>query len=170
VSARLPARVLLSHPLGWIATGFGVGLAPVAAGTFGSLAALLPWGWWLRALAWPAYLAVVVIAFALGTWASSWVVRRGGVDDPGSIVWDEFVGQWLALWPVGAFVHDWRFVVAGFALFRLFDIWKPWPVRWADRSVHGGFGVMLDDVLAGAMAFVVLQGAIAAWPHLVGGA
>jgi phosphatidylglycerophosphatase A len=160
MSARIPAKLLLSHPLGWIASGFGVGLAPKAAGTFGSLAALVPWWLWLRDLPLSIYLTVIVAAFALGTWASHWVIRRSGVEDPGEVVWDEFVGQWLALVPLGAVVADWRWVVAGFALFRLFDIWKPWPVRWADRSVHGGYGAMLDDALAGLMAMAVLQGAM----------
>lgn len=147
-------RVVLTHPLGWIASGFGVGLAPRAAGTFGSLAALLPWWLWLRHLPVTYYLGIVVLAFALGVWASQWVIRRTRVEDPGVVVWDEFVGQWLALLlaPTG-----WPWIVAGFALFRLFDIWKPWPVRWADRELHGGFGAMADDALAGLMAFAVLQ-------------
>jgi phosphatidylglycerophosphatase A len=160
VSAPASARTLLRHPLGWIATGFGVGLAPKAAGTFGSLAALLPWWLWLRHLPMAYYALVVVAAFALGTWAAQWVIGRIGLEDPGAVVWDEFVGQWLALWPLGIVVTDWRCLLAGFALFRLFDIWKPWPVRWADRSVHGGLGAMLDDALAGAMALAVLQGAL----------
>jgi phosphatidylglycerophosphatase A len=160
MSAPASPRTLLGHPLGWIATGFGVGLAPKAAGTFGSLAALVPWWLWLRHLPFTYYAIVVVASFALGTWAAHWVIRRTGIEDPGVVVWDEFVGQWLALWPLGVVVTDWRCLVAGFALFRLFDIWKPWPVRWADRSVHGGFGAMLDDALAGAMALAVLQGAL----------
>ena len=163
MSARIPAKLLLSHPLGWIASGFGVGLAPKAAGTFGSLAALVPWWLWLRHLPSPIFFAVVAVAFALGTWASHWVIRRSGVEDPGEVVWDEFVGQWLALAPLlwlGA--ADWRLVAVGFALFRLFDIWKPWPVRWADREVHGGFGAMLDDAIAGVMAAVVLMAGLVA--------
>jgi phosphatidylglycerophosphatase A len=81
-------------------------------------------------------------------------VRRSGVNDPQVVVWDEFVGVWIALF---AAPSGWMWAVAGFALFRLFDIWKPWPVRWADRKVHGGLGVMLDDVIAGAYALIVLQ-------------
>ena len=160
MSQRVAARVLLSHPLGWIASGFGVGLAPKAAGTFGSLAALVPWWLWLRHLPWPWFAGVLLVGFALGAWAAQWVIARTGIEDPGVVVWDEFLGQWLALLPLGAVVDDWRWMVAGFALFRLFDIWKPWPVRWADRDVHGGVGAMLDDVLAGAMALGVLQGVV----------
>lgn len=147
-------RIVLTHPLGWIASGFGVGLAPRAAGTFGSLAALLPWWLWLRHLPLAYYLSIVALAFALGVWASQWVIRRTRIEDPGVVVWDEFVGQWLALLLAPA---GWPWIVAGFVLFRLFDIWKPWPVRWADRELHGGFGAMADDALAGLLAFGVLQ-------------
>jgi phosphatidylglycerophosphatase A len=148
-------RALLSHPAGWIACGFGSGLAPFAPGTAGSAAALLPW-LALRELAWPWYLIALVLAFAIGVWASALAARRLSLADPGAIVWDEFVGQWIALAPLLAFAHDWRWIVAGFLLFRLFDVWKPWPVSWADRAVKGGFGVMLDDVLAGVWAALVL--------------
>lgn len=153
---RGTARIVLAHPAGWIASGFGSGLAPVAAGTVGSALALLPWWLWLRDLSWPTYLGVLVVAFAIGVWAAGWVIARTKIEDPGVVVWDEFVGQWLALLlaPPG-----WLWMMSGFALFRLFDIWKPWPVRWADRRLHGGFGTMLDDVIAGAMAAAVLQGA-----------
>jgi len=154
MSRAIPFRLLLGHPAGWIASGFGVGLAPVAAGTFGSLAALLPWWLWLRHLpTWP-YLGVVALAFLIGIWAGGWVIRRTGIEDPGAVVWDEFLGQWLALWLLPA---GWPWILAGFALFRLFDIWKPWPVRWADQRLHGGFGAMADDALAGLYACGVLQ-------------
>ena len=148
------ARVLLAHPAGWIATGLGSGLAPRAPGTAGSLLALLPWWLWLRDLPPIAYLGVVAVAFLVGVWASRWCIARTGIADPGFVVWDEFVGLWLALAWVPA---GWPWIAAGFLLFRLFDIWKPWPVRWADRNVHGGVGVMLDDLLAGALALAVLQ-------------
>jgi phosphatidylglycerophosphatase A len=156
------SRIVLRHPLGWIASGFGVGLAPKAAGTFGSLAALVPWWLWLRPLPLAHYALVLVVAFALGVWASHWVIRRTGIEDPGVVVWDEFVGQWIALLPLTLLEIDADLVLVAvaFGLFRLFDIWKPWPVRWADRSVHGGLGAMLDDALAGAMAWGVLHGAL----------
>lgn len=148
-------RALLGHPAGWIACGFGSGLSPVASGTVGSAAALLPW-LALRELAWPWYVLALVAAFALGVWASNIAIARLRIADPGAIVWDEFVGQWIALAPLLWFAHDWRWVLGGFALFRLFDVWKPWPVSWADRNVKGGIGVMLDDALAGLGAAVVL--------------
>ena len=148
-------RAILTHPAGWIACGFGAGLSPVAPGTVGSVAALVPW-LALRELAWPWYAAVLLLAFALGTWASNVMIARLRIADPGCIVWDEFVGQWIALVPLLFVAHDWRWVAAGFALFRLFDVWKPWPVSWADRRVKGGFGVMLDDVVAGGYAAIAL--------------
>lgn len=154
--AALSPSVVLRHPLGWIATGLGSGFSPRAPGTAGTIAALLPWWFWLRGLPLAYDLGVLVIAFAIGVWASQWVVRRSGVNDPQVVVWDEFVGVWIALIAAPA---GWPWMLAGFALFRLFDIWKPWPVRWADQRVHGGLGVMLDDVIAGVYALIVMQSA-----------
>ena len=151
------ARQLLRHPAGWIASGAGVGFAPFAAGTFGSLAALLPW-LALRQLPLPFYLLALLVAFALGVWAAQWVIKRIRVEDPSVVVWDEFIGMWIALAAIPA---GWLWVVAAFAAFRLFDIWKPWPVSWADDHVAGGYGAMLDDALAGAYAWLLLQAA--AW-------
>lgn len=153
--SSLSPGALLRHPLGWIATGFGSGFSPRAPGTAGTMVALLPW-WWLRLLPLPYYLVAIAAAFAIGVWASQWVVRRSGVNDPQVVVWDEFVGVWIALVAAPA---GWTWMLAGFVLFRLFDIWKPWPVRWADRRVHGGVGVMLDDAIAGAYALIVMQSA-----------
>lgn len=144
---------LLRSPEGWIAAGLGSGLFPLAPGTAGSLAALLPW-LALRHLPLTQYLLVLAVAFALGVWACERAGRRIGVADHGAFVWDEFLGQWIALLPVLAAPLPWA--LAGFALFRLFDIWKPWPICVADRRVQGGFGVMLDDVLAGLAAALVL--------------
>ncbi|PTR22461.1 phosphatidylglycerophosphatase [Luteibacter sp. OK325] len=146
-------RRLLASPAGWIACGFGSGLAPKAQGTFGSLAAILPW-LLLRGLSVPAWFGVIVVAFAIGVWACNVAGRILGVDDHRSLVWDEFVGLWITLLP--ALVAPWWAVIAGFLLFRLFDVWKPWPIAWFDRRVKGGFGVMLDDVIAGLFAGVVL--------------
>jgi phosphatidylglycerophosphatase A len=149
------ARGLLRHPAGWIGTGFGSGLFPRAPGTVGSLAALLPWWLFLRPLDPLWSLGVLVATSAIGVWSADWMIARTRIADPSVFVWDEFVGLWLALFLAPA---GWAWAVGGFALFRLFDIWKPWPVRWADREVHGGLGAMLDDVLAGVYAFFILQG------------
>lgn len=154
-------RALLSHPAGWIAIAAGAGLAPTAPGTAGSAIALLPWWFLLRRLPLAWYVVVLVLGFALGVWACSVAGRRLGVQDHGALVWDEVIGMWIALFAAPA---GWAWMVAGFVLFRLFDICKPWPVGLADRRVKGGIGVMLDDVLAGVYALVVLQlAALAIW-------
>lgn len=151
---REQLRALLTHPVGWIATGFGSGLIPRAPGTAGSLVALVPWWFALRGLPIAWYVLLLILAFTAGVWACQVAGKRLGVDDHRALVWDEFVGQWIALC---AAPRDWPWMIAGFLLFRLFDIWKPWPIRVADRRVHGGFGVMLDDVLAGIYALIVMQ-------------
>lgn len=159
----LPVRTrrrLMRHPYGWVASGFGAGFSPWAPGTVGTAVALVPWWYWGHALQFWQYAVVLLAAFLVGTVAAGWVIRDVGVDDPSLVVWDEFVGVWLALWTLP---REWPWLLAGFAVFRLFDIWKPWPVRWADRSLHGGFGAMADDALAGLLAFVVLQVAHATW-------
>jgi phosphatidylglycerophosphatase A len=152
-------RELLSHPLGWIACGFGSGLSPVAPGTAGSLVALLPW-FALRELPLPWFVVALIAAFALGVWACDWVVRTLKIADPDAVVWDEFVGQWIALAPLPFLSRDAWWILCGFILFRIFDIAKPWPVSWADRRIPGGLGVMLDDIFAGvyaALALLALQ-------------
>ena len=146
------------HPAFLIATWFGAGLLPRAPGTWGSLAAL-PFAW---ALAWwggPTALAAAMIAmFLIGWWAAAIYVRRTGRQDPGEVVVDEVAGQWLALVMVPP---DPLLYLAGFALFRLFDIKKPWPVGWADREIGGGLGVMVDDIFAGLYAAMILG--VALW-------
>lgn len=143
---------LLKHPYAWIALGFGTGLAPKAPGTIGSLAAAVLW--WLLMAQQPILLqlAVILVGFELGVHASNWMIARTGVQDPGFIVWDEFIGQWLALLLLPKTL---LWYAIGFALFRLFDIVKRGPVGWADKRFKGGFGVMFDDVIAGLMAMVL---------------
>ncbi|MEZ5465798.1 MAG: phosphatidylglycerophosphatase A [Lysobacteraceae bacterium] len=153
------ARSVLSGFDGWIASGFGSGFAPIASGTVGSAVALLPW-LLLRELPWWAYLGVLVVALGIGIWAAQRVIDRIHVQDPGVIVWDEFIGLWMALFllPAGPGPF-WVWVLAGFLLFRVFDVIKPWPVSWADKHVKGGLGTMLDDLFAGIYAFILLQAA-----------
>jgi phosphatidylglycerophosphatase A len=138
----------------FVAFGFGSGTARVAPGTVGTVAAIPVFVLCLAALPPWLYAVSVVAAFALGVWVCDGVSRDLGVDDHGGIVFDEFVGYWIAMFmlPTG-----WGWILAGFIAFRLFDIWKPWPVRWFDRNVHGGLGIMLDDVVAGAMACLALH-------------
>jgi phosphatidylglycerophosphatase A len=147
-----------------VATFFYVGLLPLAPGTWGSVAAL-PCGYLLHRLGGFPLLAVATVALTvLGWWAAREETRGGGDPDPGEIVVDEVVGQWIALFPLSAGlwfagappqVFPWPGWVGAFLMFRLFDIWKPWPVSWADRQ-HGATGIMLDDILAGIMAAVVV--------------
>lgn len=136
-----------------LAFGFGSGLARYAPGTFGTLVAI-PFFLALTHLPPWLYGVTLVAAFALGTWVCEAVSRDLRVHDHGGIVFDEFVGYWITMFlvPVSAFT-----VAAGFVLFRLFDIWKPGPVGWCDRRVTGGLGIMLDDVVAGAVACVALH-------------
>ncbi len=144
---------------GWIATGLGSGLAPVAPGTFGTLAAL-PVCWalghyspfWL-------YLLATVSLFCVGWWAAAWVVRTYQIQDPGVIVVDEWAGMaitWLpvAYWPHGQ--NIWLTLAAAFLAFRATDIIKPWPASWADTKLHGGFGAMLDDAFAGIWSAAIM--------------
>ncbi len=136
-----------------LATWFGAGKLPVAPGTWGSLAAL-PLAWGLAWLGGPALLlAGAGAVLGVGIWASNRIIQASGAKDPGEIVIDEVAGQWLALVvaPLDPFAY-----AAGFALFRLFDIVKPWPASWIDRSMAGGAGIMLDDIIAGAYAGAAL--------------
>lgn len=147
------------NPIHLIAAGFGSGLAPRAPGTFGTLAALIPW-WPLHFLPSIGYWVVIALGTALGIYVCGKTARDLRTHDHGSIVWDEFIGLWIALawlptstvWFTSAL-----WIGAGFLLFRLFDIWKPWPIRWCDKHVHGGFGIMLDDIAAGVAALALLQ-------------
>lgn len=142
---------------GFLAFGFGSGLAPKAPGTFGTLVAV-PLAVLLKDLPMAAYGAVLLAALLLGAFVCERVGRRLGVTDHGAMVWDEFVGYWVAVALVPA---HWTWLLAGFVLFRVFDILKPWPVKALERRLPGGWGVMLDDVAAGLMTLAILW--LAAW-------
>jgi phosphatidylglycerophosphatase A len=146
------------NPIHLLAFGFGSGAAPKAPGTWGTLAAVLIY-WPLSQLSPEHYLLMLLVTSVMGIYICGQTARDLGVHDHGSIVWDEFVGFWITMFaaPVG-----WVWVLVGFVLFRFFDIIKPWPISWIDKKITGGFGIMLDDVIAGVMAAVVLQG-IAWW-------
>ena len=134
-----------------LATWFGTGLLPIAPGSWGSLAAL-PFAWAIRSHVGATGLAIAtVIVFAIGWWVAATVAKVSAIEDPSAVVIDEITGQWLVLVPVPL---DPLAYTLAFLLFRLFDIWKPWPVRWADRHVKGGLGIMLDDLLAAVYAVV----------------
>jgi phosphatidylglycerophosphatase A len=143
----------LFHPASLIATGLGIGLLPAMPGTWASLAAL-PVAWLLRGwLGVGGVLAAAILAFAAGWWASARVTEETWASDPGYIVIDEIAAQFLVL---AATPLDWRFYAAAFLLFRLFDIWKPFPIGWLDRTVKGGLGIMLDDVMAAIYALALI--------------
>jgi phosphatidylglycerophosphatase A len=151
----LPDGMTPLHPIALITTWFGAGLLPKAPGTWGSLAAL-PFAWMIVQTFGMLGLALAtLLVFGLGVWASDIFVKRFGGEDPQAIVIDEVAGQWLVLVLVPA---DLTYYAAGFVLFRVVDIFKPWPANWADREVKGGLGVMLDDVLAAPYAMAVLYG------------
>ena len=142
---RLPESLPLSHPASLVATWFGVGLAPFAPGTWGSLAAL-PVACLVELYAGRVGLLVALaVVFVAGIWASEVMVRRGTAQDPGFIVVDEVAGMFLTL----AFTPlTWWGIGIAFVLFRVADVIKPFPANWCDANVHGGLGVMLDDLVA----------------------
>lgn len=146
-------KQLFKNPNHLFAFGFGSGLAKKAPGTFGTLAAI-PFFLLLQNLSWPLYLSWLLVTFALGVLWCDRSSKAMGVHDHGGIVWDEFVGFWITMFmaPTG-----WVWILIGFVLFRFFDILKPWPINWLDKKVHGGFGIMIDDALAGIYALLVLQ-------------
>lgn len=150
-SSYAPASVW-RNPIHFLAFGFGSGTARRAPGTWGTLASVPFVPLWQH-MPLPGYLAVLVISTLVGIWLCGRTAKDLGVHDHGGIVWDEFVGYWLTmlLAPPG-----WLWMLGGFVLFRFFDILKPWPIGWVDRKVHGGLGIMLDDILAGLMALAVL--------------
>lgn len=152
MASPIPARMLL-HPVELLAFGFGSGLMPRAPGTAGTVVAI-PIYLLVQSLAWPQYLALAALLFLAGIAICGHAAQRLGVHDHPGIVWDEIVGYLvtMTLAPAG-----WLWVAIGFVLFRLFDILKPWPIRWLDRQVHGGLGIMLDDLLAGVFAAAILQ-------------
>lgn len=159
---RVKVSVDLRDPAHFIAFGFGSGLAPKAPGTFGTLAAV-PLYLLCVQLPWLAYLTVVALAILIGIWACGESARKLGVHDHNGIVWDEVAGFLLTMALVVPSVAN---VVAGFVLFRFFDIVKPWPIRWLDRHVHGGFGIMADDLLAAVYSAVCLLMLSRFWPAL----
>jgi len=146
-------KQLLENPVHMLAFGFGSGLAKKAPGTMGTLAAL-PMYYILIQFFTAAYLPVLLVVSVAGIWICGKAADDIGVHDHGGIVWDEIAGYLLTMYWVA---FSWQNMVLGFVLFRLFDILKPWPISWLDRHVEGGFGIMVDDILAGLMAAGCLQ-------------
>ena len=138
----------------FLAFGMGSGLAKTAPGTWGTLAAM-PFcvlAWWYLPTLW--LLAVLIAGSVFGIWLCDVVSKELGVHDHGGIVWDEWMGYGLAL---VALPQAWYWPVAAFFLFRVFDIAKPWPISVADQKLHGGLGIMLDDLLVGVLCCALLH-------------
>lgn len=141
------------NPVHFLAFGFGSGAVPKAPGTAGTLVAMLiyialpPLAPWMQLL-------LIVLGMLLGIWLCGRTAADLGVHDHGGIVWDEFIGYWITMFMAP---QGWFWPLLGFALFRVLDIFKPWPIKWVDKQVKGGIGIMLDDVLAGIMAALCIQ-------------
>lgn len=150
---------LMRQPVHWLAFGFGAGLSRWAPGTCGTLVAVpivavvMQWGF-------AAHLVWTLVAALAGWYLCGESARRLGVHDHPGIVWDEIVGFSVTML---AAPREWYWLAGGFVLFRLFDIWKPWPIREADHSLAGGLGIMLDDIIAGIFAGAILLGAQLLW-------
>ncbi len=145
---------LWSHPANFLALGFGSGLAPRAPGTFGTLVAVPLYVLLLEALTLPWLLLVIAVGTFAGIWICGAAARSLGVHDHPGIVWDEFIGFWISCIALPA---GWPWLFFAFVLFRFFDIVKPWPINWLDRRMPGGLGIMIDDVVAGFYALMVIQ-------------
>ena len=145
---------MLSHPAHIISIGFGSGLSPIMPGTFGTLFGWLSFvllnpylstaGWW----------ALIVVGFFAGIWLCGFTAKRMNTPDPGSVVWDEVIAIWIVL----LFVMPTGFAgqLGAFLVFRFFDMVKPPPIRYFDRHVKGGFGIMIDDIVAAGFALLVI--------------
>ncbi|GGW50550.1 phosphatidylglycerophosphatase A family protein [Alishewanella tabrizica] len=149
----MKASFQLSKWQHFLALGFGSGLAPKAPGTFGTLVALpLVWLLSLAGTAW--FIAFLLLGTLLGIYVCGKTAADVGEHDHGAIVWDEIIGFTLTMLFVPVSLGT---LVLGFVLFRFFDIVKPWPIRWCDQRVHGGLGIMLDDILAALPALGLMH-------------
>lgn len=154
MDAELRTRVSLKNPIHLLALGFGTGLAPFMPGTIGTLVALpiifalsFAPSLWL-------YLGLTIVCCVIGFWLCDVTAKDMRVHDDSSIVWDEVAGMMITMVAIPV---NWQTLLAGFVLFRLFDIVKPWPISYLDKHVQGGVGIMLDDIVAGLMALLAMH-------------
>jgi phosphatidylglycerophosphatase A len=154
VDKQVRNRVSLANPVHFLALGFGSGLAPKMPGTFGTLAALPLVVLLSYYVSFSVYLIATILLSIVGVWICGRTADDMGVHDDSSIVWDEVAGMLVTMLAVPL---SWQTLLIGFMLFRFFDILKPWPISYLDRHVHGGFGIMIDDVLAGLFALGILH-------------
>jgi phosphatidylglycerophosphatase A len=143
----------ITNPIHFLALGFGSGLLPKAPGTYGTLAAI-PLYLLLAPSSVNFYLVAVIIMSVTGIYICGKAAEDAGVPDHGAIVWDEIVGFLITMFMVPL---SWQSVVVGFILFRIFDIFKPWPISFVDKNIHGGLGIMLDDIIAGFAALACMH-------------
>ncbi len=142
----------LKDPIHFLALGFGSGLAPKAPGTFGTLVAV-PLVLLFSNLS-PFYLALLILFMSLsGIYICGKAAKDAGVHDHGAIVWDEIVGLMITMFMMPI---TWQTMLVGFVLFRFFDILKPWPISYLDKNCTGGFGIMIDDIVAGLAAWLIM--------------
>lgn len=146
-------KITIKTPMQFFASGFGSGCAPVAPGTFGTVASI-PFWLLLSFLSPISYVIAVVAIFLLGWYVSEKASQELNVHDHGGIVIDEFVGFFITMFLVP---FSWVNILLGFILFRIFDVIKPWPIKVIDQKVKGGFGIMIDDVFAGIMALICMH-------------
>ncbi|CAB5593192.1 phosphatidylglycerophosphatase A [Providencia hangzhouensis] len=151
--AEAKKRLNMRNPWHLLATGFGSGLSPIVPGTMGSLAAIPFWLLMANMPIWSVWVLIIV-----GFWIGCLICQRTSDDmkihDHGSIVWDEFIGMWITLMAIPVVDYEW--VITAFFIFRIYDMWKPWPIRFFDRKVSGGFGIMIDDIIAAIFAYVTI--------------
>lgn len=157
----LKAKVKIMYPSHFLGFGFGSGLIPVMPGTMGSLAAI-PVILLMSYLPLIAYIMVTIFAAIMGVFICQKVSDDLGVHDHGAIVWDEIVGMMIVFIAVPI---SWHSLFLGFVLFRIFDIFKPWPISYLDKNVHGGWGIMVDDLVAGLLSLVCLHGIYEAYRY-----
>ena len=149
---KLSVRQILTNPVLFLAFGFGSGLFKKMPGTMGTVAAIPVYLLSIQTNIW-VYSALTIIVMITGIFICGDAARQLGEHDFGGIVWDEIAGFLITMWLVP---FSWEAVFYGFVLFRFFDVIKPWPIKWIDQKVEGGFGIMLDDVLAGVFAAGIL--------------
>ncbi|MDC0609898.1 phosphatidylglycerophosphatase A [Vibrio sp.] len=158
MSTKPLALIKLSNPWHLLATGFGSGLSPVIPGTMGTLASIPFYLILAHTPAW-FYIVVILIASVIGIKICAQTSHDMKVHDHGAIVWDEFVGFWITMIMIPLLdidVFAWQWIVLGFVYFRFFDMLKPWPIRWFDKNIHGGWGIMVDDIVAGFVSALAL--------------
>ena len=150
---EISIRELIKRPACFLGLGFGVGLIPFAPGTFGTLIAI-PVYLLMQNLSLIGYLLLTLLALIAGVWLCQQSANYLGKNDPAAVVWDEIAGYLVTMI---AAPEGWQWIITGFVLFRFFDIIKPWPISWFDKNLHGGLGIMADDIIAGIFAWLIMQ-------------